>query len=279
VLRAGANGGILAHIRENKMELPGNRGWPIHVNIPGGLLRFNRVCESLFAPRRSERFSAGNFRLNCFFILAAICLLAPQVAHSQETESPVTAKSQGKRPVESELIVEGLASYGHYKIFASGSGCKLYTGGVEYDRHSWGYFLKARVDYVAEVLPLILLDEAATSDIWGTPTTSARQVVPGLGFSPIGFRMQWWSNKAIKPYLEAKGGLLAFPKKVLSQNATYESFSLQSAMGMQVKMNERWGLRLGLFSDFHFSDGFTVPVNPGLDVMNANLGLSYHFGK
>jgi hypothetical protein len=36
-------------------------------------------------------------------------------------------------------------------------------------------------------------------------------------------------------------------------------------------------LRLGLFSDFHFSDDFIVAVNPGLDVMNANLGLSYHF--
>jgi hypothetical protein len=44
-------------------------------------------------------------------------------------------------------------------------------------------------------------------------------------------------------------------------------------------MNERWGLRLGLFGDFHFSNAFIVPVNPGLDVMNANLGLSYHFGK
>jgi hypothetical protein len=261
------------------MELPGNRGWPIHVNIPGGLLRFNRVCESLFAPRRSERFSAVNFRINCFFILAAICLLAPQVAHSQETESPVTAKSQGKRPVESELIVEGLASYGHYKIFASGSGCKLYTGGVEYDRHSWGYFLRARVDYVAEVLPLVLLDAPVTQDIWGTPTSPDRHIVPGIGFSPIGFRLLWRDHKAIKPYLTAKGGMLIFPQKVLSQEATYESFSLQSAMGVQTRLTQRFDLRLGLFSDFHFSDAFIVPVNPGLDVMNANLGLSYHFGK
>jgi hypothetical protein len=44
-------------------------------------------------------------------------------------------------------------------------------------------------------------------------------------------------------------------------------------------MNARWDLRLGLFSDFHFSNGFIVPVNPGLDVMNANFGLSYNFGK
>lgn len=215
-------------------------------------MRFNRVCESLFAPRWSERFSAGNFRLNCFFILAAICLLAPQVAHSQETESPVTAKSQGKRPVESELIVEGLASYGHYKIFASGSGCKLYTGGVEYDRHSWGYFLRARVDYVAEVLPLVLLDAPVTQDIWGTPTSPDRHIVPGIGFSPIGFRLLWRDHKAIKPYLTAKGGMLIFPQKVLSQEATYESFSLQSAMGVQTRLTQRFDLRLGLFSDFHF---------------------------
>ena len=72
------------------------------------------------------------------------------MAHSQETESLVETNTLAemntpaealtppgadaaagsesrkvnwfKRPVESELTVEGLASYGHYKIFASGSG-------------------------------------------------------------------------------------------------------------------------------------------------------------
>jgi hypothetical protein len=54
---------------------------------------------------------------------------------------------------------------------------------------------------------------------------------------------------------------------------------LQSAAGVQVKLTQRLDLRLGLFSDFHFSNAFAVPINPGLDVMNANLGLSYHFRK
>jgi hypothetical protein len=181
----------------------------------------------------------------------------------------VTTPPAGQR-VESEFTVEGLASYGHYKIFASGSGCKLYTGGVEYDRHSWGYFLKARVDYVAEVLPLVLLRTADTSDIWGTPTSTARKTVPGLGFSPIGFRMIWLNHRAIKPYLTAKGGMLVFPQKVLSQESSYVNFSLQSATGVETRLTQRFDLRLGLFSDFHFSNGFVVPVNPGLDVMNAN---------
>ena len=193
------------------------------------------------------------------------------------TAATTGTAAPAKQPVESDLVIEGLASYGHYKIFASGSGCKLYTAGVEYDRHSWGYLLKARVDYVAEFLPVVLLDAPLTQDIWGTPTSPYKHIVPGLGFSPIGFRLLWRDHKAIKPYILAKGGLLAFSQKVLSQEATYVDFSLQSAGGVNVKMTEKWELRLGLFSDFHFSDDFIVPVNPGIDVMNANLGLVYNF--
>ena len=91
--------------------------------------------------------------------------------------------------------------------------------------------------------------------------------------------MLWRDHKAIKPYLTAKGGMLVFPQKVLSQEATYVNFSLQSAGGVQARLTQRFDLRLGFFSDFHFSNDFIVPVNPGLDVMNANLGLSYHFAK
>jgi hypothetical protein len=203
--------------------------------------------------------------------------------------STVVAESEGrettgkttptKTPVESSLVVEGLVSYGHYKIFASGSGTELYVAGVEYDRHSWGRFLGARMDFVAEFLPVVLMRAPVTQDIWGTATSPNKKIVPGIGFSPIGFRWIWRDKKALKPYLMAKGGMLIFTQKAMSQQASYENFSLQSAMGVNVKMNERWDLRLGLFSDFHFSNAFIVPVNPGLDVMNANVGLSYNFGK
>jgi hypothetical protein len=209
----------------------------------------------------------------------------PEALVPRETEAEAGSEgtteraNQSKEAVESDLVVEALASYGNYRIFASGTDCKLYTAGVEYDRHSWGRFLRARMDYVAEFLPVVLLDAPVTQDIWGTPTSPNRHIVAGVGFSPIGFRLLWRDKKAIKPYLTAKGGMLGFPQKVLSQKATYVDFSLQSAMGVNVKVNDRWDLRLGLFSDFHFSDDFIVPVNPGLDVMNANLGLSYNFGK
>jgi len=190
----------------------------------------------------------------------------------------VPPAGSSKQPVESEIIVEGLASYGHYRMFASGSGAHLYTAGVEYDRNSWGRFLRARLDYTAEILPLVLLNAATQYGIDGTPTTSNREIVPGLGIYPIGFRMLWRDKKAWKPYLVAKGGMLGFTQKELSQKATYENFSLQYGFGLQVRMNERLDLRLGLFNDVHFSNAFIVPVNPGLDVMSSTLGVSYHLG-
>lgn len=185
--------------------------------------------------------------------------------------------------MKQEIIIEGLMSYGNYKIFASGYDEKLFTGGVEYDRHSWGHFLGSEMDYVAEILPIVLLDKPLHTNQYGSPSypvdqnKAIRELVPGLGISPIGFRWQWRSSKRIRPYLEAKGGVLAFTKKVPAIQATYVNFSLQSGTGLQVMLNQKWGLRLGLFGDFHFSDAFIVPANPGLDVMNANVGLSYHF--
>jgi hypothetical protein len=273
-------------------------------------LRFNQVCKSLFAPRRSKDFSAADLCLNCLSILAALCLLAPQWAHSQEaqvlveaktpsttetsketkatveTETPIEAesavegKARAKPRVESELIWDGMASYGNYNIFAIEDMTKLYTSGVEYDRHSWGYFIGARMDYVAEVLPFVLLVEPAESDYWGNPLTANRKLVPGVGLSPIGLRMMWRSKKQhFKPYILVKGGIVAFDQKVLSRFASYEDFSLQSGFGVQTRLNDRWDLRLGLWGDFHFSNAYITPSNPGTDVMNANWGLSYHFGQ
>jgi hypothetical protein len=193
-------------------------------------------------------------------------------------EKPAENRTQAKKTPEREIVWEGLASYGNYKLFATDSMTKIYTSGFEYDRHSWGYCLRARMDYVAEFLPFVLLDEPAVTSYWGNQPSTSRALVPGVGFSPIGVRMMWRENKAIKPYVLFKGGLLVFDHKALSDHAAYENFSMESGLGVQTRLTKRVDLRLGLWSDFHFSDGFVVPINPGADMMNANWGISYHLG-
>jgi hypothetical protein len=116
-------------------------------------------------------------------------------------------------------------------------------------------------------------------DIWGNPLTTTRKIVPGVDISPVGFRWLWRDGRAIKPYMVAKVGVIAFTQKALSSRATYENFSLRSTAGLQIRLNDRFDLRLGLFGYMHFSNGFITPVNPGLDVMDSSLGLTYHLGS
>ena len=185
-----------------------------------------------------------------------------------------------KTPAETEIIWEGMASYGNYNLFAIEDMTKLYTSGVEMDRHVWGYFMKAQMDYVAEVLPFVLLVEPAKSDYYGNPHSADRKLVPGLGITPVGLRMMWRSNKErFKPYVLIKGGMVGFTQKALSPAATYEDFTLQSGFGVQTKLTRRVDLRLGLWGDFHFSNAYVVASDPGTDVMNANWGICYHLGK
>lgn len=188
-------------------------------------------------------------------------------------------KAPSHSPPASDLVFEDLTSFGNYRLLAGGSNARLYVGGVEYDRHSWGTWLWARRDYAGEILPLMILNEPSNTDIWGDTLGPGRKVLYGVGVSPIGVRLVWRDGRGIEPYFSAKGGILAFDGKVLSKAGTYLQFTLQEAAGLMVKVSPQYDVRLGLFGDFHFSNGFMSNVNPGLDVMNFNVGLVYHLGS
>jgi hypothetical protein len=72
-------------------------------------------------------------------------------------------------PVESEIIFEGMNSVGHFMIFANSWRSYLSACEIEYNRHSWGTFIGARLDYSAEILPAIILRQPTITDVWGKP--------------------------------------------------------------------------------------------------------------
>lgn len=181
-------------------------------------------------------------------------------------------------PVQSELTSEYLGSFGHYHVFAVSWWSYLHAVGVEYDRHSWGKLLGSRVDYAAEFLPAVLLSQPSKTDVWGNPLTAAHETVPGIGLSPIGVRMMWRDGKAWKPFYLIKAGEILYSQKVLSQYASYFVFSLQQDVGIQFRLNDRWDVRTGV-GDFHFSNAFIVPSNPGIDEMTYSVAITRQLGK
>lgn len=191
---------------------------------------------------------------------------------------PVRSYGSFNQSPESELTFEDLNSVGHYHVFATGRWSYLHVAGLEYDRHSWGKFIGAQMDYVAEFLPVVILRDPADADVWGSPQSTAHKTVPGLGISPVGLRILWRDGKEWEPYFTVKGGLIGFTQKVLSPFASYQDFTLQENIGLQFRLNRQWDLRAGL-GDFHFSNAFAEPSNPGIDEMTYGAALSYRLGK
>jgi hypothetical protein len=231
------------------------------------------------------------FRLYCFSILAALCLLIPWPAHSQETANPpvtpVPAEAgtgsiknpSGKPAVASEIAVTAMIPMGDYRLFSATVRCNAWTAGVEYDRHSWGRFMKSQFDYVVEVIPVLILSEPAKSDFWGNPKSPNQQLVPGVSISPFGFRWLWRSNRAIRPYVTGKLGAAVFTQKAFSQEASYANFNVQADFGILFKMTERLDLRADPFVFFHVSNGYLAKSNPGMDELATKIGVSYHLGR
>ena len=211
---------------------------------------------------------------HCLMIALAIVSVA---TISNAEAGVVPARDRGVKPApQSEIIYEGMASYGNYRLFGAAENAKLYTAGVEYDRELWPRFLRARVDYVSEFLPVVLLSQPVKADIWGDTLSSSRKCVPGIGITPLGVRLLWRDGRRWMPYFETKGSVLGFTQKALSPDATYENWSFHLTGGIKLKLCARYDLRLGILSDMHFSNAFVVRSNPALDVMNVGVGIVYH---
>jgi|SRR5271165_1320625 len=218
-------------------------------------------------------------RLFTFAFFRLLVLFLVLIARHNAGAQSIQIQNAEGRELPSELVYEGMVSYGNYRVFGGAENAKLYTGGVELDRELWPRVLHTRVDAVVEFLPVMLLTQPRRSDIWGDPLSRSREVVPGAGITPLGFRLLWRDGKRVMPYFEAKGSVFGFTQKALSPKATYENWSFHLTQGLQVRLRGRFDLRLGLLSDLHFSNAFVVRSNPALDVMNADVGLVYHLSR
>lgn len=191
----------------------------------------------------------------------------------------ISRSDRGKKePPESDLVFEGLGSFGHYRLLAGTWWSYLHAGGVEYDRHIWGRLMKARWDYTMEILPFAILRQPNKADTWGDPRSKSNLINPGVGISPFGFRLLWRDATRFQPYYLVKFGVIGFTHKAFSPYASYENISFQQAVGIQFHVAGHWGFRTGV-EDFHISNGFIVPNDPGIDEMMYDGGLVYRLRR
>jgi hypothetical protein len=244
------------------------------LRVEGGMQYTNFALEtsttSLFPYYRIPGLPSNFARVSMGLVWAPR-LARPESAVTQLSGTPPA-------PPETEIAFEDEASFGHSHIEAGSWSSYLHVVGFEYDRNSWGKFIGARMDYVAEILPVTLLRQPAVEDEYGDPLSRNHTTVPGLAVTPVGLRMLWRDGKVLKPYFTTKGGVVGYTQKALSPDGAYLNFMLQETLGTELRLTRVWEIRLGV-GEFHFSNARQVPSNPGLDEMMYTVALSYHLNS
>lgn len=215
---------------------------------------------------------APDHRRTCLLTLALIGLACTTSVWAQSEDR------EGPGPAKSELQIEYGQSVGNMHLFAYAENRKIHIAGIEYDRHCFGRLFKADFNYMAEVLPLVLMDEPAQYGTNGKALTFARRQRYGGGFTPLGLRLLWRRPGQFQPYFNVKGGFLFFRDPVLSSDGTRMNFSAEFSLGIERAVTHRIGFRAG-YSDFHISNGNIGQHNPGIDFMHFNGALTLRFDK
>lgn len=187
------------------------------------------------------------------------------------------ARAQGDAPQQPhrEVHFETGASIGNLHLFAYDDNRALHPVGVEYDRPWVRSVLKGNLQYVSEVLPIIILS-AAPRVAEGSPALgSARKHQYGFGLAPAGFRLLWRETGLLQPYFGMKGGAAYFMNRVANGQGTRMQLLAEFSAGAEKALSNRWGFRAG-FSDFHMA-GIGSGRHQASDFLYFNGGVSYRF--
>ena len=186
--------------------------------------------------------------------------------------------SPSRPPARMDLQIESGYSVGNFHLFAYSDNRHILPIGVELHRPIVGRLFRAELDYVGEVLPVVLLNEPAKYGADGHALTLKRKWQYGAGLSPVGFHMIWRQRGLFQPYGIAQGDLVYFQNRVLSTQGTHLQFGSEIGLGVEKALTPRLGFRTG-FSDFHLSNGNIGKRNPGIDFMYFTGSLTCRLGK
>lgn len=220
--------------------------------------------------------------------LCLLLILFTSGAQAQQHRFLRSARVQTPKPEPGEIFVEGFISVAGFKFAGGEDTSMIYYGGFEYDRHNSGIYstraarfwdgppklLHARLTYVFELVPLDIIRQPTHTDNWGNALGPGRKTNPGIAIAPLGFRWMWRDGKSFRPFWVVKLGEALFAEKALGTNASYENFTVNSAIGFQTRLSDTTDLRLGCAYQ-HVSNAYTN-ADPGLDTLGPSFGIVYH---
>jgi hypothetical protein len=188
------------------------------------------------------------------FPTALLLLAAPAMAGICSPDS---------KPVDPRHDFQFMAGYSPVSATLIGTTTdrRFVMAGFSYSYRCW-VWSGASISYTGELLPAAILLQPGQY----LPPFVPAHAVYGFGVTPLGFTAEFRRRHKIYPFLQTNEGIIASsePIPINVTGATGLNFLIDVGGGVRIKAGDRRAITLG-YKFLHISNGFTSPVNPGVD--------------
>jgi Lipid A 3-O-deacylase (PagL) len=138
---------------------------------------------------------------------------------------------------------------------------RFFLAGFGYSYRCW-VWPGVSIAYSGEIMPAAVLFEPGQY----LPQFVPAHAVYGFAVTPLGFTADFGRRHGVYPFLQTNEGIIASsePIPINVPGATGLNFLIDVGGGVRIKIGQRQAISLG-YKFLHISNGFTSPVNPGVD--------------
>jgi lipid A 3-O-deacylase PagL len=118
------------------------------------------------------------------------------------------------------------------------------------------------ISYSGEIIPAAVLLQPGQY----LPQFVPAHAVYGFAVTPLGFTADFGRRHKVHPFIQTNEGIIASsePIPINVTGATGLNFLIDLGGGVRIRTGQRSAINLG-YKFLHISNGFTSPVNPGVD--------------
>ena len=209
-------------------------------------------------------------KLLFFFILATFLAVTP--ARAQQSNTPTPQENIRRN----EFGVWGSISFDATTWIGYTPDARFGNIGLRYGR-----VLAANrnlaFSWTIDAVPVAVLSvKRFTTVPTGTGSFTVRETrdqTYGAGLSPIGLKLNFRRSKLLQPFASGSAGFLYFSEQVPITGASQFNFTFEFGGGVDIVRDGRHGISVG-YKYQHISNGYTSPLNPGIDVQMIHVGYS-----
>jgi Lipid A 3-O-deacylase (PagL) len=138
---------------------------------------------------------------------------------------------------------------------------RFILAGFGYSYRCW-VWPSVSISYTGELMPAAILLQPGQY----LPQYVPAHAVYGFAVTPLGFTADFGRSHKVYPFLQTNEGIITSsePIPINVTGATGLNFLIDLGGGVRVKTGQRHAITFG-YKFLHISNGFTSPVNPGVD--------------